>query len=412
MLRPVEFLIASRYARSREAGSFVSFITLLSLIGVAIGVIGLIVILSVMNGFEGQLRERLLSLSAHAVITRADHATFDGAALAARAATLPGVTGAAPYVELQALMAHNGAMSGVTLRGVDPRLEPSVSTIGAALRSGELRDLVAGGNRVLLGRVLAFQLGVTQGDEVTVLVPAGEADGDLVPRIQALTVAGVFEVGLQDHDAVLALASLPDVAALAGDEGEGIRLRFAQVFEAPARAAAVAGALGPGYRARDWTVEYASYFRAIGIEKTMMTLLLALAVAVAAFMIVGSLVMVVRAKRTDIAILRTLGLTPGSVVAVFLAQGTVIGGLGTLGGALIGLPLAYFVAPVAAFLERLFRFEFFASDVFYVTRIPSQVEAHDVVTVLVVAFALTLLATVYPAVRAARTLPADALRYE
>ena len=385
----------------------------MSLGGVALGVLALIVILSIMNGFEGELRERLLSLSAHATVTRRDGAAFDGAALAARVARMPGVVGAAPYVEQQALIGHGAQMSAATLRGIDPLLEPSVSTIDQALKSGQLTDLVAGSNQVLLGRVLAFQLGVSTGDELTVMVPSGEADGDLAPRIRVFTVAGVFEVGLQDHDSVLALAGLEDVAALSGSGGAtGLRLRFAQVFEAPARAAAVAAALGPGFVARDWTVENAGYFHAIRIEKTMMTLILLLVVGVAAFNIVATLVMVVRAKRTDIAILRTLGLEPTGVVGIFLSQGALIGWLGTAIGVGLGLPLAINAGAVAAFLERLFRFEFFAPDVYYVTRIPSQVEAHDVIIVTVIALALTLLATVYPALRAARTEPADALRYE
>ncbi len=412
MIRPVELLIALRYARSREAGNFVSFISLLSLFGVCLGVIGLIVILSVMNGFEAQLRDRLLSLSAHATIERADGGRLDAGPLAPHARAVAGVTGAAPYIEEQALIAHAGSTTGVTLRGIDPVLEPSVSTIASALRSGVLADLVPGENRILLGRVLAFQLGVSQGDEVTVMVPAGESDGDLVPRIRVFTVAGVFEVGLQDHDSVLALASLADVAALGDGGSSGLRVRFEQVFDAPARAKAVARALGPGLVARDWTVEYSGYFRAIRIEKAMMTLLLMLAIAVAAFMIVGSLVMVVRAKRTDIAILRTLGLSPRGVLGVFVTQGVVIGGLGTLVGLAGGLLLAFNAGAVTEALERLLHFQIFSADVFYVTRIPSQVEAGDVVTVVVAAFVLTVLATVYPALRAARTLPADALRYE
>jgi lipoprotein-releasing system permease protein len=413
MIRPLELFIALRYARSRDTGFFVSFITWVSLGGIALGVLALITILSVMNGFEAELRDRLLSLAAHATLARADGAGIDGPALARRARAIDGVIGAAPFNEQQALISHGEGMSSAVLRGIDPALEPSVSSIDRALNSGSLADLVPGGNRLLLGRALAYQLGVGVGDEVTVMVPNGDADGGLTPRVRVFTVAGIFEVGLQDHDSVLALAHLDDVASLGSEPGAlGIRLRFAAVFEAPARAAAVARALGNGLVARDWTVENAGYFRAIRIEKTMMTLILLLVVGVAAFNIVATLVMVVRAKRTDIAILRTLGLAPRGVVGVFLAQGAVIGWFGTLVGAALGLLLSLHVGAVVAFLERLFRFQVFDADVYYLTRIPSEVEAGDVLFVTLTALLLTLAATVYPALRAARTEPADALRYE
>ena len=414
MFRPLELFVGLRYVRSRETGYFVSFITGVSLAGVALGVAALITILSVMNGFEAELRERLLSLSAHATLSASDGALADAGALAVRAARSPGVAGAAPFLEQQALLTHGAEMSGATLRGIDPAREGAVSAIDRALLSGRLADLEPGRDRIVLGRVLAFQLGAAPGDSITVLVPtAAGVDGELVPRIRAFTVAGIFEVGLQDHDSVLALANLADVASLAGTTGAtGLRLRFADVFAAPRLAAALAVRLGPGLRARDWTEENATYFRAIRIEKTMMTLILLLVVAVAAFNIVATLVMVVRAKRTDIAILRTLGLEPRGVVGVFLAQGVMIGWAGTALGVAGGLALALNVERIVPFLERVFRFHVLDADVYYVTRIPSLVQAGDVSLIAATAFALTLLAAAWPARRAARVQPAEALRYE
>jgi lipoprotein-releasing system permease protein len=411
MIRPLELFVALRYVRSRAGG--VSLITWLSVGGVALGVTALITILSVMNGFEAELRERLLSLAAHATLTPVAGAAFDGEALARRAAAVAGVAGASPFVEEQALLVHGERMEGATVRGIDPSREQSVSLLDGALVAGRLDDLASGANRIVLGRLLAFELGVGVGDEVTVMVPTTAEGGELSPRIRAFTIVGVFEVGIQDHDSGLALARLEDVRALAEGGGtSGVRLRFADVFAAPAAARALAGLLGPGLSARDWTIENSTYFRAIRIEKTMMTLLLLLIVAVATFSIVANLVMVVRAKRTDIAILRTLGLAPRGIVGIFLSEGVVIGWSGALAGVGLGLLIASHVERIVHFLERTFRFQILDADVYYVTRIPSLVQGGDVVAVAALALVLTLAATLYPARGAARTQPAEALRYE
>lgn len=414
MIRPLELYVGLRYVRSREAGFFVSFITWVSLGGVALGVCALITILSVMNGFEGELRGRLLSLASHATVTAPDARERPWGEYADRASRVPGVAGAAPYVEQQALLTNGLEMSGAVLRGVDLSREGRVSDVGRSMVQGRLDDLVPGADRIVLGRILAFQIGAAVGDTITVMIPQGAGeDGEIVPRLRSFVVSGIFEVGLQDHDSVLAIVNIEDAAALRGAPGAtGLRLRFADVFAAPTLAPQVASTLGTGLVARDWTQENATYFRAIRIEKTMMTLILLLVVAVAAFNIVATLVMVVRAKRTDIAILRTLGLEPRGIVGIFLSQGVVIGWTGAALGIALGLLVAANVESIVPWLERTFRFQILDSDVYYVTAIPSTIETADVVTVAVLAFGLTLLSTLYPAFRAARTQPAEALRYE
>ena len=414
MSLPLPLFIGLRYVRARSTQFFVSFISWISLLGIGVGVAALITIISVMNGFEDELRTRLLSLASHATLTGNRAALTRWPELVAQAQQQPGVAGAAPYIELQALVAHEPELQTVIVRGVDPASERSVSDIGRAMAQGRLEDLEPNAGRIILGRVLAYQLSVGVGDSVTVMIPVGGASGtELQPRIQRFTVSGVFEVGLQDHDSLLALVHLSDAQALRGSQGvSGLRLRFSNVFAAPQLAAATSAALGGGFRVRDWTQENASYFRAIRIEKTMMTLIMLLIVAVAAFNIVATLVMVVTDKRTDIAILRTIGARPRAIVGVFMTQGVVIGWLGTALGLLAGITIALNVGTLAPFLERTFGFQFMDRDVYYITKIPSDIQTVDVVLIGIVAFLLTVLATIYPAVRAARTEPAEALRYE
>jgi lipoprotein-releasing system permease protein len=412
MFRPLELALAFRFVRSREAGLFVSFVTWASLVGVALGVAALITILSVMNGFEAESRVRLLSLSGHATVFRADGAAMDGAGLSDRARQAPGVVGAAPVVDQHALLVHGEDMAPATLRGVDAEREESVTAMSQVLGGARLSDLGVGQDRVFLGRALAFQLHVVPGDEVTVMVPTVTPEGALEPRLRTFHVVGLFEAGLQEHDATLAIGALADVAAFAETGGAtAIRLRYADPMQAPEQARRWAAAQ-TGLVVRDWTEENASYFRAVRLEKTMMTLILLLVVAVAAFNIVAMLIMVVRAKRTDIAILRTLGLSAASVVRVFLGQGLLIGWTGSLLGVVLGTSLALHVDAVAVFIERLFGFEIFDSNVYYITQIPSQVDGSDLVLIAGLSLALTLMATVYPARRAAHVHPADALRYE
>jgi lipoprotein-releasing system permease protein len=413
MTLPLPLFIGLRYVRARSRQFFVSFITWISMLGIAVGVAALITIISVMNGFENELRARLLSLSSHATLSANPAALANWRQLVERAMRVPGVTGAAPYIEMQVLLAHDPELSGAVLRGVDPASESRVSDIARSMVAGELEGLSAGSGHIVLGRVLAYQLSLNVGDAVTVLIPRANDAGEIQPRIQQFTVSGVFEVGLQDHDSVLALVHLADAQALQAAEGiTGVRLRFADVFAAPVLAEQTAQALGGGFRISDWARENANYFRAIRIEKTMMFLIMLLIVAVAAFNIVATLVMVVTDKRTDIAILRTLGLNPRSVVGVFVTQGVLIGWLGTALGIAAGLALALNVDTVAPFLEQTFGFQFMDRDVYYITQIPSDTQVGDVLRIGTAAFLLTVLATLYPSIRAARTEPAEALRYE
>ena len=414
MFHPLPLFVGLRYVRTRRQGFFVSFISWVSMLGVCVGVAALITIISVMNGFEGELRNRLVALTAHATVAGPPALMQDWQAVAARARSVPGTVGAAPYSDLQAMIGRSGRLQPVLLHGLDPAAEAQVADVERHMVQGSLADLVPGERRIILGGVVAWQLGAVVGDEITVMVPGREllSSGGR-PRLQTFTVAGMFEVGLKEHDSGLALVALEDAAALAGaDAPGGLRLRFDDVMSAPARAAAVAAAIGGGATVRDWTQEHAAYFRAIRIEKTMMSLILLLVVAVAAFNIVAALVMVVNEKRSDIAILRTLGLARGGVVGVFFTQGVLIGAIGTVLGVALGLAIAMNVGTIVPVLERLFGFHVMDPTVYYITAIPSEVRAGQVATIGLVAFALTVLATIYPALRGAATEPAEALRYE
>ncbi|HSG97565.1 MAG TPA: lipoprotein-releasing ABC transporter permease subunit [Woeseiaceae bacterium] len=414
MLNPVELFVGLRYLRAKRRTRFVSFITLISLIGIALGVAALIVILSVMNGFEGELRNRLLSMSAHGSVSASDGAVEDWLPLVDEVAAEPGVSAAAPFVQMEGMIRSGRDLVGVLVHGVDPVYEESLSGELVNMVEGSLGALQPGARNIILGRILAYELNARLGDGVVLLIPRPVGDGTLEPVLERFVLSGVFEAGLSDHDSVLALVHTSDAAAIL-DMGEAVgavRFRADDVMAAPAIAGSLQDRLGDTVTTSDWTVENASYFRAIRIEKMMMSLILSLIIAVAAFNIVASLVMVVTDKTTDIAVLRTLGMGPGGIVRVFFVQGAMIGWAGVVIGIVLGVVLAINVPVIAPFLEQLLGFQIMPGDVYYVTRIPSELELRDVTIIAIAAFVLTSLATLYPARRAALVNPAAALRYE
>ena len=414
MLNPVELFVGLRYLRAKRRTRFVSFITLISLIGISLGVAALIVILSVMNGFEGELRNRLLSMSAHGTVSGAQGPIEDWRPLVDAVGEQEGVAAAAPFVQVEGMIQSGRELFGVVVHGVDPAFEQALSGTQVNMVEGSLDVLQPGSRSIILGRILAFDLRARLGDGVVLLIPRPVGDGTLEPVLERFVLGGVFEAGLSDHDAVLALVHTSDAAAILdiGDGVNAVRFRADDVMAAPAIAAALQTRFGETVETSDWTIENGSYFRAIRIEKMMMSLILSLIIGVAAFNIVASLVMVVTDKTTDIAVLRTLGMGPDGVVRVFFVQGAMIGWAGVLIGVVLGVVLAIYVPVIAPFLEQLFGFQIMPGDVYYVTRIPSELELRDVVVIAIAAFVLTSLATLYPARRAALVNPAAALRYE
>ena len=421
MFHPLPLYIGLRYVRSRSQGFFVSFISWVSMLGICVGVAALITVISVMNGLEGEMRGRLLSLASHATLSGEPEQLKDWPELADRVRKEEAVVGVAPYTELQGMIGRGADMRAALIRGVDPEFEPQVSDVAAHMQVGSFTDLIPGEQHIILGSGLAYALDARVGDEITVLVPAmgngGEgaiAGIDLKPRIQNFIVSGVFEAGAQELDNVLGLVHLQDASGLAGTHGVpgGLRLKFNDIFAAPVRTPQINQALGGQFTVSDWSIENASYFRAVRIEKTMMSLILMLIVGVAAFNIVAALVMVVNEKRTDIAILRTVGMTPRDVIGVFMTQGVLIGWFGALLGLIVGLLLAFNVGTIVPFLERLAGTKVFDPTVFVISDMPSEVQWPQVAAITLTALVLTVLATIYPSLRGAATEPAEALRYE
>ena len=410
-----ELLVGLRYTRAKRRNHFISFISATSMAGIALGVAALIVVLSVMNGFQKELRARILGVASHVQITGADNRLADWQAVAKIAAQDPQVAASAPFVNAQGLLSAGQAVRGSVVRGIVPGREDKVAEIGRHMRAGSLEALRPGEFNIVLGSELARALGALRGDKVALIAPQGQVTpAGVIPRLKQFTVAGVFEVGMFEYDSGLALVHLEDAQKLfqMGDDVSGLRLRLDDLFAARSVSRALTAKLGGGYYATDWTRSHANFFRAVEIEKRVMFIILTLIVAVAAFNIVSTLVMLVTDKQADIAILRTLGASPGAIVQIFMVQGALIGIIGTFAGVVLGVLLGFNVATVVPFVENLLGFKFLAKDVYYISDLPSDVLLGDVTTIGLVSLALSFLATLYPSWRASRVNPAEALRYE
>ncbi len=412
---PYELLVGLRYTRAKKHNHFISFISLISMAGIALGVAALIVVLSVMNGFQTELRSRILAVVSHIQITGANGEMSGWQPVAAEAAAQPQVLAAAPFVQAQGMLAYGQAVRGAMVRGILPDLEDKVADFKPHMRSGRLDALQADSFNIILGSELARALGVFVGDRVTLIAPQGVVTpAGVVPRLKTFTVAGIFEVGMFEYDSGLALIRLEDAQLLyrLDDRVSGVRLKIDDLFRAPALARTLAATLHTDAYISDWTRSHANFFRAVQIEKNMMFIILSLIVAVAAFNIVSTLVMAVTDKQADIAILRTLGASPASIMAVFIVQGALIGFIGLALGIAGGVALALNVDVVVPFIERLLGTQFLSKEVYYISNLPSELQWRDVTTITGVAFVLALVATIYPSWRAARVNPAAALRYE
>lgn len=415
MFHPLEIFIGLRYTRAKRRTRFISFISVSSMLGVALGVTALITVLSVMNGFERELRQRILGMISHATVTGHNDRLANWPTIATMVMSDPRITAFAPYVEGQGMLVEGPAVLGVTMRGILPEREATVSAIVTKLREGNLNDLQPGTFGILLGYDLARHLGVTVGDKVTLVTPqAIVTPVGLLPRLKRFTVVGIFQVGMYEYDGGLVITHLQDAGRLfrlGSDEVSGLRLALTDLHEAPAVTRHLSAEL-PNYYVEDWTTSHSSFFHAVHTEQTVMFIILTLIVAVAAFNIVSMLVMVVTDKEPDIAILRTLGLTPREVMKIFVVQGTVIGVAGTTLGLMGGIALATYVGSLVRALERFFDAYLFSPEVYYITELPSEIHWLDVCVIGMTALILCLLATIYPAWRASQVHPATALRYE
>lgn len=410
-----ELFIGMRYTRSKQRTRYISVITLISIVGIVLGMTALITVLSVMNGFQKDIRTRILGVASHVQITGADNQLTNWGSVARRAATNPQVEASAPYVSAQGLLTFGSAVRGAFIRGIEPRLEAGVADIDQHMKRGSMNALRPGEFGIVLGNELARALGAGIGDKVVLVAPQGQVTpAGILPRLKQFTVVGIFSVDYYEYDSGLALINIEDAQKLFrfGDAVSGVRLKLKDLFQSMTVARTLARELGPDFYVSDWTMQHANFFRAVQIEKRMMFLIVFLIIAVAAFNIISSLVMAVKDKQSDIAILRTLGAEPRSIMKIFMVQGAVIGIFGTALGLICGITLALNVDVVVPFIENVFGFKFLAKDVYYISELPSDLQTSDVVITGVVSLVLSLLATIYPSYQAARINPAEALRYE
>ena len=410
-----EMWIGGRYVRSRSSNSFVSMISAISMLGIAIAVTVLIVVMSVVNGFERELQDRLLAMTAHASIENVDGELRSFNALLETANANPRVRAAAPYVDGQALLLFENELSGAELRGIDPVLENDVSGVGGVMRAGELDDLQAGSFNVVLGEELANALDAGIGDKVLVTLAQGRVTpAGVIPRSKRFTVSGIYRVGMYEFDRRLAFINMGDAQKLylKKDTVTGVRLAVTEIYEAPSIVREVALAHGELVLVSDWTRRHVNFFRSIQITKSILFVILLMVIAVAAFNIVSTLVMVVKDKQSDIAILRTVGARPSSILRIFVTQGSIVGLAGTLAGVVFGVLLALNLESIVGFFEAVFGIKFLAADVYFISDLPSELRFGDVSKIALMALVLALISTLYPAWVAARTSPAEALRYD
>lgn len=415
MFRPLSIFIGSRYTRAKRRNHFISFISLTSMIGLSLGVLAMIMVLSVMNGFQREMSNRILGMVPHAMVAGDERPLDDWQSVAQRVGAHPEVLGTAPITQLEGMLSFKGTMQPIEISGIDPQAEGDVSILGSKMIAGRLDDLEPGESGIIIGLMTARRFGLRLGDKLTLIVPElSDTPAGVTPRMQRLNVVGVFKVGAE-LDGSLAMIHRADAARILRWEPhqvEGVRVRLADLYRAPDIAAELVATLGAGYRGEDWSLTQGSLFSAMKMEKTMIGLLLLLIVAVAAFNIIATLIMVVADKRADIAILRTLGATPREIMAIFVVQGSIIGMTGTLIGTVLGVLGALNVSALVMWLEKVSGQHIFSSDVYFISTLPSELRLEDVLLVTLAALVLSFLATLYPAWRAAQTQPAEALRYE
>lgn len=416
MVSPYELFIGLRYTRAKRRNHFISFISLISLLGITLGMTALITVMSVMNGFQKEVRARILGVASHVQVSGMDGSLKDWRQTADEISKHPSVEAVAPYVSAQGMLSHNQVVQGVIVRGVLPDLEDKVADLAQMMVSGELDYLAPGEFGMVIGMELARALNVFVGDKIVLISPQGQVTpAGILPRLKQFTVTGIFEAGHFEYDSGLVLIHLADAQKLyrmVDDRVSGVRLKLHDMFQAPQVVRELMPMISADSYISDWTRQHANYFRAIQIEKRMLSLILALIIAVAAFNIVSTLVMAVTDKQSDIAILRTLGASPRSIMKIFIVQGTFIGVFGTMLGLVGGVLLAYNVGEVVAFIEWIFNVQFLSREVYYISAIPTDPQLADILTVASVSFILSLLATIYPSYRASKVNPAEALRYE